>query len=167
MLLQEKLTSQHEDLKCQHYAATIVLSKRPFDFNKDGLLVFHSSLDGEAQTVVEMTHRNRFICLSNTALRQEQVEETNNCHTLRRTFYWPFMAGDISSHVHACWSCARPRIAHVRNNKAEKYSHRLTARLNGYRFAWTPTEDEKRQPMHHRDDGLVQKNWQKQTLCRK
>lgn len=59
--LEEMLDAQREDFKCQQYVATIGLPTFHFDFNKDGLLIRQSPLEGAIQVVVLDKRRERFI----------------------------------------------------------------------------------------------------------
>lgn len=116
------LTAKREDIECQKYAATVGLSTSTLDFNKDGLFVHRSPLDGPSQKVVP-TSLHRVICLSQRPPKQGHNGENKTDQKLRRSFYTPFIASDVSTHIHDCRSYAKAKDrAHMRHQKRQVLS---------------------------------------------
>lgn len=93
------LATQREDLEYLQYAWTIGITSCHFDFDKDGLFVRHSPLDGAFQTTLPVSLRDRVISLYHSPLTLGHRGKAKKYLPLGGNVYWPFMAGDIAAHV--------------------------------------------------------------------
>lgn len=113
------MAAQKDYLNCQQSPALIGLRLSLFSFDKDGVPVRCSSLDGAVQTVVPFALREHVIALSHEPLCQGYPCGTKNYQMMHHKLYWTFMDGDISAQVQPCHSCAKS------NRRCQKKQHKI------------------------------------------
>ena len=117
--LQEMVAEQASDAFCQAKAATVGHSASDFFYDRHGVLVRRSTLDGALQAVVPSSLRPRVLNMAHYPKLAGHPGTRRMYDTMRRSFYWPLMANDIHKLVRSCQSCAKAKGA------KHKHQHKL------------------------------------------
>ena len=80
-----------------------------FVIDHHGIICRRSNLDGALQRVVPLSLRERVLYLSHYQLLAGHPGGYKMYATLRREYYWPFMANDTYDFVRKCKSCIKVR----------------------------------------------------------
>ena len=101
----EVRVSQTDDELCR-----VLLAKGLVSEDDRGLLCRTSSLDGAVQMLVPKALQSRCMSLFHLPRIAGHPGGTKMYTQMRRSFYWPHMAADISSYVAACPSCVKKSL---------------------------------------------------------
>ena len=106
---EEFLAAQKDDAYCRDTAQTVGQPGSAFNFDRDGILVRRSTLDGSIQKVVPDSLRSTILSLAHDSPAAGHPGAIKMYETMRRFLYWPLMASDVYDYVRGCASCARVR----------------------------------------------------------
>ena len=118
---EELIEAQKADKECQQFANSVGIASQ-FDFDNRGILVRKAEIDGALQKVIPRKLRERVIALSHKPITQGHPGETRLYNTMRHSYYWPFMSGDLAEHVKTCRSCVMARgLLHKKQHKTKVF----------------------------------------------
>ena len=117
--VEEFLQEQARDPYCQERMEKLGLEEEGavFEIDQFGILCRRAKLDGAMQKVVPKTLRDRLLYLSHYPRLAGHPGQSTMYNSLRRQFFWPFMANDVYQMVKECRSCAAVRGTPFRHQK--------------------------------------------------
>ena len=107
--VEELIREQAADAYCQSLLTEVTTDNSQFVIDHHGLICRRSNLDGALQRVVPVSLRERVLYLSHYQLLAGHPGGYKMYATLRREYYWPFMANDTYDFVRKCKSCIKVR----------------------------------------------------------
>ena len=107
--VEEFLNEQATDPFCRKKAEAVGEKDSQFDYDRYGILVRKSNLDGALQRVVPVSLRARLLHTTHYPRLAGHPGGIRMYYSLRREYYWPHMANDVFMTVRDCVSCARNR----------------------------------------------------------
>lgn len=103
------LHEQARDPHCQQYASYVQTADSNISYDSKGYLVRIARLYGALQIIVPANLRKRVLYLAHYLLLEGHASATRMFHSLRREFYWRFMASNVFYTVCNCQSCTKAR----------------------------------------------------------
>ena len=105
----EFLQEQAKDSYCKSLLPETTVDASHFITDQFGIICRKSTLDGALQRVVPESLRERVLYLSHYPILAGHPGGYKLYATLRRDYYWPFMANDAYEFVRKCKSCVKVR----------------------------------------------------------
>ena len=118
--VEELIAEQAKDEYCRSVAESVGKRSSSFAYDRNGVLVRKSRLDGTLQKVVPESLRARILYLSHYPRLAGHPGGTRMYYTMRRDFYWPLMANDVHATVRDCESCAKTRGTQYKHQRKMK-----------------------------------------------
>jgi transposase InsO family protein len=111
ILQEELIREQSADPDCKKWLADARETKgRLFDIDPDGKLVRIAPLDQARQIVVPLALQPRLLHLEHFPVSAGHPGVSRMIRSLRRRFYWPNMALDVTNTVRNCTTSAKNRV---------------------------------------------------------
>jgi Integrase zinc binding domain len=111
ILQEELIREQSANPDCQKWLDDARETKgRLFDIGTDGLLVRIAPLDQYRQIVVPLAFQPRLLNLEHFPVSEGHPGVSRMIQSLRRSFFWPKMALDVTNTVRNCNTCANNRV---------------------------------------------------------
>ena len=109
LTLDALIRAQKTDTFCKRIADTVDTPGSAFNYDRDGVLVRRSALDGSVQRVIPVAFRTHVLQLMHAIPLAGHPGARRMYDTMRCEFYWPHMANDVYETVQRCESCAATR----------------------------------------------------------
>ena len=122
--VQDIIRAQARDHLCKLFRDTVGLPGTEYSTDVRGLLVRTSPIGQSIQIVAPKAMRNRIMYFAHNSMHAGHPGSSRMYSTLRRSYYWPNMAGDIQDYVAKCTSCAKTKETQYR---APRELHLFTA----------------------------------------
>ena len=114
---QDIIRAQARDRLCRMFRDTVGTPGSEYSVDGNGLLIRKSPLDQCIQIVAPEGLRKRIMYFAHNSVHAGHPGSSRMYSTLRRSYYWPNMAGEVQDYVAKCQSCLRTKGTQYRSRR--------------------------------------------------